>query len=110
MYADDVVIISHGKTPKEAAQVLTTVLTRIQAWLLDSCLLVDTKKKVCMLFSKKPVEAGRSNVFLGREELELVKQFNYLGVTLDPNLKFKIHIRKDANTIKFSLQNFKQFV
>ncbi len=72
MYADDVVIVSHGKTPKEAAQIMTTVLTRIQGWLIDSCLHVNTKKTVCMFLSKKPVEAVSSNVFLGNEELELV--------------------------------------
>ncbi len=61
-----------------------------------------------VFLSKKPVEAVSSNVFLGNEELELVKQFKYLGVILDPTLTFKAHIKKVSNTIKFNLQNFKQ--
>ena len=38
----------------------------------------------------------------------MVTQFKYLGVTLDSNLTFKKHIKKVANTIRFSLQNLQQ--
>lgn len=43
MYADDVVVVSHGKNATEATLSLTCVLTKIQDWLLDSRLLVNTK-------------------------------------------------------------------
>ncbi len=47
-------------------------------------------------------------MFIGGEELELVTQFKYLGITLDANLTFKKHIKKVANTVRFRLENFKQ--
>ena len=108
MYADDAVILTHGKSYAEVSTVLTSVLTSVQDWLTDSCLLLNAKKTVCMAFSKRPVVMESSNVFLGGEELELVSEFKYLGVMLDSTLTFKKHVKKVTNTIKFNLQNFKQ--
>ncbi|KAG5850349.1 hypothetical protein ANANG_G00081360, partial [Anguilla anguilla] len=36
-----------------------------------------------------------------------VDEFKYLGVTLDPTLDFKKHIKKMDNTLKFNLANFR---
>lgn len=65
-------------------------------------------KTVCMRFSKQSNEIKSSGVFLRGEELQLVTEFKYLGVTLDSTLSFKNHIKKLANTVKFNLKNFKQ--
>jgi len=48
-------------------------------------------------------------VFLGGVELDIVEEFKYLGVTLDPTLSFKknkkkTHIKLSANTIQFNIQ------
>ena len=101
-------MLAHGKSFAEVSTVLTSVMTKTQDWLTDSCLLLNAKKTVCMAFSKRPVVLESSNVFLGGEELELVPEFKYLGVMLDPTLTFKKHVKKVSNTIKFNLQNFKQ--
>lgn len=63
---------------------------------------------VHMIFTKWPVKQNRSSVFLRGEDLDLVTQFKYLGITLDTNLTFKKNIKKLSNTVRFSLQNFKQ--
>ena len=36
-----------------------------------------------------------------------VEQFKYLGVTLDPTLSFKGHVKKLSNTLKHNLANFR---
>ena len=108
MYADDAVIFTSAKNTKEAALTLTSALAHIQDWLANSCLLLNTKKTVCMMFSKQPVKVTQSNVFLRGEELKLVKEFKYLGVILDSTLTFKNHVKKISKTIKFNLLNFKQ--
>lgn len=108
MYADDAVLFIHGKNTEETSSVLTSAMTKVQDWLSNSCLMLNTKKTVCMTFSKRPVNVKQSGVFLGGEELELVTQFKYLGVILDSSLTFKNHVKKVSNTIKFNLQNFKQ--
>lgn len=60
-----------------------------------------------MMFSKRPSELQQSNVFLNGVELSLVKEFKYLGLTLDPNLTFKKHIRRITHTVNFNVQNFR---
>ncbi len=101
MYEDDAVIYTPTKNTQEAACILATVMTYIQDWLMKSCLPLNTRKTVCMVFSKSSVKTTHSNVFLGGEELEFAKGFKYLGVTLDSSLTLKNHIKKTANTIKF---------
>ena len=108
MYADDAVIFTPAKSTQEASSSLTSALENIQHWLLESGLLLNKKKTVAMMFTKKPIKLERSNVFLGGMELDIVEEFKYLGVTLDPTLSFKKHIKLTANRIKFNLQNFKQ--
>ena len=107
MYADDAVIITHGKDDISVGSKLTNALSRVQVWLRDSCLMLNTKKTVCMVFSKKSTKLDRSHVFLEGVELELVPHFKYLGVITDSNLTFKKHIKKVSSTVKFSIQNFK---
>ena len=108
MYADDAVIFTEGKNAETIAAKLTSGLLEVKSWLSDTCLTLNTKKTVCMMFSKKPKKLIRSHVFYDGTELELVPHFKYLGVVLDSTLSFKKHIKKVANTIKFSIQNFKQ--
>ena len=45
---------------------------------------------------------------MGKEELELVSHFKYLGVTLDSNLTFKKYIKNLKSKLYFNLVNFKQ--
>ena len=108
MYADDAVIFTHGSNSDITSNKLNSAMARVQDWLNNNCLLLNTTKTVCMNFTKRPVNQSRSKVYIGGVELELVEQFKYLGITLDANLTFKKHIKKVANTIRFSLQNFKQ--
>ena len=42
-------------------------------------------------------------------ELDVVSEFKYLGVVLDPTLCFKSHVKKVAQVVKFNLQNFRHF-
>ena len=107
MYADDAVIFIHGKNQEIIASSLTNTLNLVQQWLKDNCLMLNAKKTVCMFFAKQKTSMSRSNVFLEGKELELVTQFKYLGVILDPTLSFKKHTKKVSTTVNFCLQNFK---
>ncbi len=82
MYADDVVILREAETISEVSTSLTSALSCIQAWLSKSCLLLNTKKTVCMMFSKRQLQITNSNLLLNGEELGIVNDFKYLGVTL----------------------------
>lgn len=45
IFADDTVIFTHAKNYQEAAQKLSTALTRMYKWLTNFCLSLNTKKK-----------------------------------------------------------------
>ncbi len=94
LYADDVVIFTHANNFEKASTTLTSAMTNIQEWLTKSGLVLNTKKTVCMMFAKQPVEMTHSKVFLRGEELDFVTEFTYLGVTLDSALTFKSHVKK----------------
>lgn len=106
MYADDVVIYTQAKSIQQVAADLTVALFYVQDWLKDSCLMLNTRKTVCMYFSKRHVKIIRSNVFLNGVEPDLVSEFKYLGVVLDPTFCFKSQVKKESQVVKFNLQNF----
>ncbi len=58
MYADDAVIFIHGKDAKTIATNLTNALTKVQNWLSQTCLILNTKKTVVMMFTKKPMKSN----------------------------------------------------
>jgi len=62
------------------------------------------------MFTKQSRDIKQSGVFLKGEELEIVSEFKYLGLTLDSTLSFKKHVKKISNKVKFNLRNFKQNV
>lgn len=94
LYADDAVIFAPAKNTTEAAQTLTTAMVHVQDWLTKTCLSLNVKKSVGMIFAKQPPKIVHSGVFLGGEELALVNEFRYLGVTLDSTLSFRKHIKR----------------
>lgn len=108
MYADDTVIFTYAENPQAAAQKLTTALTHIQEWLIDSCLSLNAKKTVCMTFTKSTSRLSPSKIYLRGEELQNVSEFKYLGVVLDSTLSFKNHVKSVVKTVNFNLLNFKQ--
>ncbi len=52
MYVDDAVIRTNATSPTEAAQKLTSAMAKIQKWLTNSCLDLNTIKNVGMFLSK----------------------------------------------------------
>lgn len=108
MYADDAVIFIHGKNSQDVTQTLTTAMTLIYDWLTNSCLSLNTKKTVHMMFTKPSARLAHSKVHLRGEELMTVDKFKYLGVVIDSTLSFKSHVKKVTNIVKFNLHNFRQ--
>ena len=107
LYADDTVLYVHAKTKSEAAAILSGAMVPVSHWLHDACLHLNTKKTVCMFFSRQPAEGEQPSVLVNGERLDVVEQFKYLGVVFDSNLNFKQHVKKILHIIKFNLSNFK---
>jgi len=87
------VIFALAKSTEDASSILTSALENIQHWPL----LLNKNKTVAMMFTKKILKLESSNVFLGGVELDIVEEFKYLGVTLDPTLSFKKNKKKPTS-------------
>lgn len=107
MYADDTVVYTHAKTAELAAAKLTIALERITHWLDQSCLSLNVNKTKGMFFSKTMVQPPNTDILIKGEKIDIITDFKYLGVTLDPNLNFKKHVKKTVKIIKYNLANFR---
>ncbi len=106
LYADDAVLYVHAKSKQEAATKLSAALAPVSHWLNESCLHLNTKKTVCMFFSRQSAEGDQLSVVVNGESLDVVEEFKYLGVVFDTNLSFKEHAKKITNVVKYNLSNF----
>ena len=84
LHADDTVIYASAKTSSEAAETLSSFLSRVCHWLYDNKLTLNNKKTVSMCFAiKNTPQSEDFCMTLQGEEIEMVKDFKYLGVVLD---------------------------
>lgn len=108
LYADDAVIYAPAKSPEQAAAVLSTSMLDIQQWLIQNQLVLNFTKTVSMCFSIKKLDLkGRFNVNIQNKQINPVTEFKYLGLVLDPQLKFDKHIKKIFKTTQSNLNCFK---
>ena len=107
MYADDTVLYTHGKNVTEVAVKLTKAMNKVSDWLYNSCLTLNVEKTVTMFFTNRCKLKSYPDIVVNGQKIKHVEQFKYLGVTLDPTLSFKGHVKKLSNTLKYNLANFR---
>ena len=90
-FADDLGILVTGSNRKVIEEKMNVILEEIRKWGIETKTKFNTKKTKAMLFSHlrrvRPIRLS-----LGSEQIELVSQYKYLGITLDSNLSFQAHI------------------
>lgn len=108
LHADDAVIYAPAKSPSKAAETLTQHLYEVQQWLEHSHLILNLNKTVSMCLSiRKPSLHESLHVKIKNEEIQEVNEFKFLGIVLDPQLKFDKHIKKITKTVKSNLNCFR---
>ena len=70
-------------------------------------LLLNLQKTVSMCYSIRKCNLQHFKVSIHNQYISSVTEFKYLGVVLDPQLKFNHHIKKISKTIKTNLNCFK---
>ena len=107
LYADDAAY-APAKTPEQAADALSTSLVEVRQWLSKDQLVLNLSKTVSMCFSIKKINPEQSfHINLQNVKIQTVTEFKYLGLVLDPQLKFVKHIKKISKTIQSNLNCFK---
>ena len=102
MYADDTTLAStlenFGSVNDVASlgRELNQEITKVYSWLLSNKLTLNAAKSKFMTFFKVPKVVQRLNLTIAENPIEQVKEFNFLGITLDQNITWKPHITKMA--------------
>ena len=101
LYADDTVIYYSHKNPKVIENVLNRELGHLERWMVENNLKINNDKTVCMLLGTNCMlkKQPHLNVKFKEQQLSQVKSFKYLGVTVDNNLKWDIHIEQMCNKL-----------
>jgi hypothetical protein len=101
MFADDAAIFvpNHGHNISEFNAVVNSTLGLAVDWLSSLNLKVNLSKTKILQFRNYKREAIRLNIINKDENIEEVDYINFLGVTIDTNLNWKLHIENNNRKI-----------
>ena len=98
MYADDTTLVSHLENfgplidINTLEQELNREISKVNPWLLSNKLLLIVAKSKFMIFFKHPRTIPKLSISINGNPVEQVTNFNFLGITLDQNIKWNVHI------------------
>lgn len=95
LYADDIALIFHGTNTENIQLLIDSDMNKLQKWMHDHHLTLNTTKTKYMITSKIP--NLNLNVTYNNTNIEKTDQFKYLGVIIDNKLNWNLQIQ---NTIK----------
>ena len=110
IYADDIVLINTGEHKDDTENSINLDLAKLYDWSVDNGLIINRQKTKTMLITPRPRTDIR--ILLNNEHIELVRSFKYLGLYIEDNLKYKLHISQTlakisrANGMLYSLKDF----
>ncbi len=100
MYADDTVILCDNEN--EMKKTLLALETYCNNWKLK----VNCDKTKIVIFSRGRVDTERYNFKFGTSDIEIVREYKYLGLTFNYNGRFRqgeLVLKKQATRAMFSL-------
>ena len=94
LYADDTVIYFSNKNPQMVQSTLNKELILLNKWMNKNKLKVNYDKTVCMLIGNRHMlqNFDRLDLCLNGYKISQVKTFKYLGLFIDAELKWDVHI------------------
>jgi hypothetical protein len=94
-FADDLAILTYGKTLSEAEAYTNSDLATIEKWAWDNKMKFNESKSKTMIITRK-MRRDKFNIFLNNRSLEQVDVMKYLGIHFDSRLLFYKHIEQVA--------------
>ena len=96
IYADDTALTSTLEIMNfdnvTAVRALNIELSKISDWFKTNKLSLNCEKTKAMLFHVPQKQVNIPNLFIDSSPITFVKDFNYLGITLDTGLTWKPHL------------------
>jgi len=92
-FADDLAILTFGKTLSEAEVYANSDLAKIENWARENKMQFESKSKVMLITRKRRHDI---NIYLNNRRLKQVTDMKYLGIHFDSRLTFQKHIEHIA--------------
>ena len=110
MYADDLAIVVRGTDAKIMTQLVQDDLNGICDWCNTFKLTINCDKtKVLWCYSERSIpDLTDCKLTLGNDTLNVVKEFNYLGVIIDTHLKFAKQCNKVTSSARQKLYHLRK--
>ena len=110
LYADDLALVVSAKNPERIRLLLQEDLDKVGQWCARNKLTVNTTKtQVLWSYSARSVpDLTEADLFLNGNRLEVVSQFNYLGVTLDTHMTLTPHMKKRIGLVRARLAQLRK--
>ena len=113
IYADDTVLYTSYKASAEGLKVMEENLGLVTEWRNNNTLTVNITKTKHMIVGDIPGDTlvVRNQLCHNNQQIEMVTNYNYLGVELDSNLTMENHINKcvkNANKKMFMVSKLRR--
>lgn len=99
LYADDAVIMCSGKDIMNVKADMENDLEKIDEWCRDNKLTINSDKTKFLTFTKRRTINENITISLKGNNIEEVTSFNYLGLHIDNNLNWSMHINKIKSSL-----------
>lgn len=93
-YADDTTLISTFEKFKNANVSLNTEIGKVSDWLTVNKLILNVNKTKYMIFSRSNKIIQPIDLEIHNQSIEQVRNFNFLGLTIDEKISWRPHIDK----------------
>ena len=101
-YADDINVIGTGIDETTVANNIQNSLNRLEQWATKNSLAFNPSKTKAMLITRRR-KVKHPKIFIQGKEVEYVKEFKYLGVTIDKNLTWRAHVENQVKKAQMAL-------
>lgn len=99
LYADDIAIVYVESDQDTLKRQMQNDLKLLNKWFSLNCLTMNTTKTKIMIFNAGNIDL-ELNLKIRNEQIEIVKTHKYLGIELQSNLKWDVHIDKIVKEIR----------
>ena len=110
MYADDTVLYTSHKNFDVSVKDLQEDIDSLTLWCKANGITVNTDKTKVMLFGSKCNLAKLNNFEIRFDNIPLqtVSSYKYLGITLDSQLNYNLHVAKIISSVTGKLKQFRR--
>ena len=105
LYADDTVLFANHKDERIAQIWVQTDLELLSKWCNRNQLTINLAKTKLMLFGTRNMlkHCTKIDIEIDNQNLQYVKQFNYLGIKLEDTLTFELHAAETMRMVSYKL-------